>query len=91
MSDITPKIEAQMVRIMDALDRALVHAARQSAAKGAQPGLAADYARRHPAATVADIVAATGCSRTTARDAWRARPNRQSQRKGEGNDGNHRL
>lgn len=84
MSDIPPKIEAQMVRVMQSLDRALIRAEGRSRAEGAQPGLAADFARRHPAATVADIVAATGCSRTTAREARQARSCPQSQRKGTG-------
>jgi hypothetical protein len=71
MSTISPKAEAQMRRVMEALARALLRADKPSG-QGVQPGLAADYARRNPGATVADIIAATGCSRTTARQARRA-------------------
>ena len=72
MSEMSPAIEAQMIRVLEAFTRAADRADQRTLAQAAQPGRAADYVRRHPAATIGDIMAATGCSRTTARQARQA-------------------
>jgi hypothetical protein len=74
MTDISPAIEEQIIRVLEAFTRAADRVDQRTLAQAAEPGRAADYARRHPAATITDIMAATGCSRTTARQARRALP-----------------
>jgi hypothetical protein len=69
MSGVTPAIEAQIIRVLTAFENAANRIERERGRWGALPGAAGAYALRHPDASVKDIMAATGCSRTTARAA----------------------
>ena len=67
---IDARTEAQIARVLIAIEAAADRKA--GAAKTAVPGAAAAYLRDHSRATNAEIMLATGCSRTTAREARRA-------------------
>ena len=62
------RTKAQVVRVIIAIEDAAARVKRLSAA----PGAATAYVRDHPRASNADVMLATGCSRTTAREARRA-------------------
>ena len=64
------RIEAQIARVILAIEDAA--ARKAGGAKAAAPGAATAYLRDHPRATNAEVMVATGCSRTTAREARRA-------------------